>query len=409
MNKMIFLSLFIVFSGVQDIFAQEEAQEILEEEIPGAFVVEAENISIGELPFIESPLFLQQESPEVSKDQGRLVILGLHGTLQLYHFRQGYEEGTDGSAGVSRRSRLNAGVTIGNVSADLGLDISHLLEDYSFNVNKDFDMEAFVSKATITVQNINDHLTAVIVGKQIIPFGQRIANLPLPSSWDNPVEDIRLIRGVIGITAKLSDLPILEGLVDELELSVFESSTLDFSMEGGLGVAIRLTKTIESDELEHELSFSYAQKENNHVLWREGTERRASLGIISETPFTDDTFVWAEGIHFENHPIYRAPKEWALSTGVVSKISSNTYLSGELTWANNFTKSYATGFWFNLHQKVGSQLLLGAEYRHTKYKDTFYGTFKEDVDQLSLTLRILFYKTKARRIKTVKDLFLSAQ
>ncbi|MCY4645078.1 MAG: hypothetical protein OXB88_10710 [Bacteriovoracales bacterium] len=341
----------------------------------------------------------QTQDPSGPKKQGRLVVFGVSGTLQINQFNGKYDLPTDDDAYVSPRSRFFVTATSGKFFISLGVDAARLFKRHSLDVDK-VKMEEFLSDASIQIRNINDQLTAIIIGKQYIPFGQRVSHLPPASSWENPIQNVRLITDTIGFSVELSELPTLKSVVDFVELSVFESSEFDLSVDGGLGIAARLTKIFEKGNLEHEVTVSYAQKENDHLPFREGTEQRFSVGLISESSFSEDFFSWVEWIYFDNHPYYRGQDNQALILGMTSTIfNDKTYWTAEVSLSPDHASNYSVGMWYNVAQKLGLQTLVGGEYRHNEYKDpALRGYFggKSD-DQIGASVRMLFYKTKGKR------------
>ena len=159
-------------------------------------------------------IFAGRTLAQQEEDEGRLFVLGFNTTLDFYHLDESRE-------GLAPTSLAEWGLASGNISAALTADLSHLFETYSLDVNDDFDWGRFIHEASIKIQDIGGEPVALILGKQKIPFGQGFSRMPLPLFWNNPTELMREIRGVMGVTAKLSDLSNFQGLIDEAEVFHF--------------------------------------------------------------------------------------------------------------------------------------------------------------------------------------------
>ena len=182
-----------------------------------------------------------------------------------------------------------------------------------------------------------------------------------------------------------------------MEFSIFESSTeWDFDIEGRPAYSFRAKKTFETDEHEHTLTASYTRIDNRHVkgplsTGLENKQERISLGVISESTFTEDLLTWGEIVHFNNHPLYRSPSRFLYSTGAVIQIADRTFLSGEYNTMRKHHESYATALWHRPISEQGLQLSVGLEYRYTNYY------LMEDDYSVGLLFRIQRYRAKGFR------------
>ena len=327
-------------------------------------------------------------SEEAQDDKRRLFIMNFGATLDFYRLNG------DRGEGLAPSSFATAQLTSEDITVALEADLSHLFENYSLDANDDFDWGRFVSEANIKIQNVGDRPVAVIVGKQTIPFGQGLISMPPPFFWNNPVEQLRIIRGVMGVSVELSELPNFQNIVDQVEFSVFESSrTWDFDIRGKPAYSIRFKKLIETDNHEHEITASYARINNDHlraaVLRPKDDEERVSLGFMTETPFVDDLTLWGEVIQFKNNPLF--PRNRLLfSTGAVKEIAPRVFLSGEFSAMKKFQKSYSGAVWYRLHSREGRQLTFGIEYRHTDFDNRLL----KDDNYIGIMMRLQFYKAK---------------
>ena len=326
-----------------------------------------------------------------AEDEKQLYILNFGATLDLYNLDK------DRGPGLAPTSFATAQLTSEDVTLALEADLSHLFENHSLDVNNDdFDWGRFVSEASIKIQNVGDRPVAVIVGKQTIPFGQGLAALPPPFFWNNPTEQLRTIRGVMGVSVEVSELSNFQGIVDQVEISAFESSAdWDFDIEGKPAYSIRLTKFIETDEYEHEITTSYARINNGHQQEAfhpedyADYEERISIGFKTETPFVDDLTLWGEAIYFRGNVLFPR-NDLVLSSGIVKQVSEGVFLSGEFSTINEFQKSYAGAVWYRFHAEEGRQLYLGMEYRHTDFDNDLL----DDISDIGIMMRLQFYKAK---------------
>ena len=326
----------------------------------------------------------EQDSPD------RLYVIGFSSTLDFYHLNEG-------RTGLAPTSLAELSAVSGKYSAALALDLSHLFETHSLDTNDDFDWESFVKEANVQIQDIGGEPVTIVVGKQVIPFGQGFTRQPLPFFWNNPTVNTQIVEGVMGVSVKLSELPLFQELVDEVEFSVFESSReWDFDIQGKPAFSIRMNKTLETDEHEHTITASYVNMDNDHLkpplsIGIDDNEERISLGFISESVFTEDLLLWGETIYFENNPYFRSPSRLLLSTGTVYQVGDKTFWTGEYNTMERRHKSYATGLWYRPVSRQGYQLSVGLEYRYTDYDLT------KNESQVGVILRIQNYRAKGFR------------
>ena len=161
---------------------------------------------------------------------------------------------------------------------------------------------------------------------------------------------------------------------------------------------MRLKKIIETDNHEHEITASYVRINNDHIpppFGTDGDEERISLGFITESAFTEELLLWGEGVWFENHPLYRSPSRFMLSTGGVFQVSDKVFLSGEFNMMNDFNKNYAAALWWRPISKERFQTSFGFEYRYTSFDDNNL----KDEHNLGALVRLHFYGAEGFRIK----------
>ena len=360
----------------------------------------------GDLEEELSPETSSKESSENPKRK-RLYLLRANGRIDLYTMRE--DSGYYG--GIARSNLVKLSLQSGQYIGSVGIDLAKAFQNYHLRLRDEIDVEEVITYSTIGVNNINDQIIAVVIGKQRMPFGQREVPQQPHLFWDNEIEYIRRLFRVIGGQIYLSNLPVLEGVIDDVEIAVFESSENDFDIRGGVGASIRLTKWIETNEYTYSLSASYARKENSHLrrstpmrMGRHhigtiprlrglnGDEERMSVGFKMESAYSDDFVLWGEALYFDNSPLFSLmglDSNFGLSVGNVSKFKEDYYISSEFTTVNRFKKTYGLGLWRKLHQSSNIQgLFLGGEYRHEDYDNG-----KRD-NVLSVTLRLRFLYSK---------------
>ena len=318
-------------------------------------------------------------------DDGRVYILT---SLDFYRI-------DDEQEGLAPGSRAEVGLTLENVTTTLEANFSHLFEKHGLEVNEDFDWEQFVGEATVKIQDIGGESVAVIVGKQTMPFGLGFLGMPLPFFWNNSAEYMRWLWGLMGATVELSELSRFQNVVDKVELAIFESSRdWDFDIQEKPAFSMRVSKTIETDDYEHEIIASYARIDNDHLNDPTGDEERISLGFVTKTPSTDRLILWGEGVYFKNNPFFLAPdKRFVISTGVVGQITEEMFLSGEYSLMEDVQKSYAGAVWYRPFSKDGQRLTFGVEYRHTD----FDSSSSENDHYIGALMRWELYKAKEFR------------
>ena len=328
-------------------------------------------------------------------DEGRLFVLGFNTTLDLYALDERQE-------GVTPTSRTELNMVSENISIALAADLSHIFETYRLNLNDDFDWERFITQASLQIQDIGGEPVALILGKHTIPFGQGYTRMPLPFFWNNSAASMQEIQGVLGMSVKVSELSNFQSLLDEVEMSIFESSsTWDFNIEGKPAYSMRITKTIETDDYEHKITSSYTKIDNDHLnlppfLKIGRYQERISLGLITEPTFSDELLLWWEGIYFENHPLYPSPSRFLLSMGGSYQMTEKLFANGEFNTMESHHRSYAGALWYRLISVESRQLSLGLEYRYTDFKND---TLLKDDHMVGILMRLQFYTAKGFRLR----------
>ncbi|MBT3586540.1 MAG: hypothetical protein HN509_16650 [Halobacteriovoraceae bacterium] len=237
----------------------------------------------------------------------------------------------------------------------LTANLAELQKDGKLKFNDDFEIEKFIKEAYIEIREINGWPVAVIVGKQPIAFGQNVQ--AMPAFKNNPLSNLQEVKEVYGLTLDLTEG--LFGLVDQLEVSVFESESGDLGIGKIDGVSVRMSKMLTDQWL---LTLSHLEQGNSHL--NTGHERRTSVGLIGETK--DGMLVgWAEGVYFNNNPEYQDSR-FAFTIGAMVKVHETTDVIVEYNWVEKEMHQVALGIKTALHKNV----TLGAEIRYNNHIDT---------------------------------------
>ena len=305
-----------------------------------------------------------------------LVVLGLHGSLQPFFYT------TKESVGLAASGESPIKISLElmeQIKYEIAFDLSRVLLRKGIVPGDEFDMDKFISEATITLQREEDYLLALIIGKQVIPIGHDVMRSlfrPLSENMSENEEDEHKLDGVLGFTVKVVDMPILDYLVDELELFLFESSTLDFSINDKIGISMSTQRSFQIIDAQTTLSVSYLTRSFNEI----NSEQRISFGVVQEVPFPFlETLLWAEAMYLKNY-LNLSQTGWKFSVGTISRILNNFYLSAGLS-KNSRQNSYGVGLYMRASKDLPlNKMTAGVEYRYTDY----YDLSKQDSGALSV-------------------------
>jgi hypothetical protein len=231
--------------------------------------------------------------------------------------------------------------------------LEKIFKDNDVEFTDDFSFDEFLQEAYIEIRDVNGTATAVVIGKQPIPFGQNVQAMPIFGL--NPMADLQSIEEVYGITLDFTD-----GLLDlftQFEVSVFESEGGDLEIGKIDGLSVRMSQMLNESV---QLTGSYARLGNDHIPGAK-TEQRVSLGIIFES--IDGKLIgWAEGIAFSENPDY--PKsELALTIGGMIRATNTTDIIIEYSAIEDQVKQYSIGSRTALTKNIS----LGLEIRYDNY------------------------------------------
>ena len=306
------------------------------------------------------------------------LVLGLHGGVHGFFYV------TEKNVGIasSQNSPIKMSVeTIDYLKYEIALDLSRLFLRKSITPKTGFDINKFISEAAITIQREEDYLLALIIGKQVIPIGHdvmRSVYRPLSENMSEHEEDTHRLDGVLGITVKVEDMPVLDYLVDELEISFFESSTLDFNIDDNIGMSVSAQRSFQIIDVNADSTFSVSYL--NRGFDNAPAEQRLSFGLAQDVPFPFlEILLWAEAMYLKNY-LNMSKTEVELSVGMISNILNDFYVSIEFGAELSNSNVYGVG----LYHKISPDLITGLEYRYTDYEDAT----KKDGSALSALFRI---------------------
>lgn len=256
------------------------------------------------------------------------------------------------------RVRLSAQVARG-LKAVVGAEISRRLIKDGVSVGSQvFDIERFINEAYIEIRmsEITGTPVAVVLGKHAMAFGQQVSGLPMYQ--DNLLYNLGKKEDVIGVTVTL-EKAALAGVIDSLELSVFEAGEKDLKIADVGGMSIRMSKAI-AQQLKATASGMAIGKDNNYV-WADA-EKRAALGFV----YTGKKGTWkayAEGIYFEGNAA-NPNKNWGTNAGVAVKAGPGDVV---LEYAYLEATAHQIAAAYNL--PVGHNLVISPEVRYNFNND----------------------------------------
>ncbi|MEC7275490.1 MAG: hypothetical protein VXV96_04145 [Bdellovibrionota bacterium] len=304
-----------------------------------------------------------------------LVLLGLTlsppqanddllGGLLGDDFRVGYEAEINNNASVSTEGSESVNFQGSYISLNaewknkirlvLTAKLEEIFKENKVSFNEDFDLGEFVEEAYIEIKEVGGSPIAVIVGKQPIPFSQKVQAMPLFNN--NPIAHLQTIDEVFGVTVDLTEG--LFGVFDQVELSAFETEAGDLEIGNVNGASVRLSKMLTDNIL---LTVGHAEIGASQTNMDH--QRRTSVGLVAES--TDGMLVgWVEGMYFSNDPTY-PNSEFAITAGAMARVHRTTDVVVEFTYVENALNQYAIG----TRTALTSRTTLGVEVRYNDYQD----------------------------------------
>lgn len=279
-------------------------------------------------------------------------------------FKVGYEAEINTNATSSSRGRgsINFGESYISLNASyknkikvvLTGKLETLFENNNISFNDDFSIAEFIEEAFIEIREVGGTPTAIIVGKQPIPFGQNVQAMPL--FQNNPLADLQEIKEVYGLTVDFTEG--LFNIFDQVEIAAFETEKGNLSIGTINGMSLRLSKMLTDNLL---LTIGHAELGNDHLST--GHESKTSVGLVGESK--DGMLVgWVEGILFSNNPSYPNSK-FAITAGSMVRVHRTTDVIVELNYVAKNVQQYAIG----TRTALTSNLSMGLELRFNDYKD----------------------------------------
>jgi hypothetical protein len=226
--------------------------------------------------------------------------------------------------------------------------------------DRDFKWQEFVKDAFIEIQDIGGTATAIIIGKQPIPFGEKQHLKEMPIFDRQEILKIEDISEVFGITLSLTDG--LKGVFDRVDLAAFESKAGDMELGRIDSVSMRLAKKINSGT---EVTISHASI--GHSDDKDGKrEERTVIGIITRS---DDEKLsgWVHGIHVLNNPQF-PNASYGITVGAKWDVLPFTRVIAEYSWLSDSFSEYAIGISADLTKNT--TVGLGTRYRHNNEDDS---------------------------------------
>lgn len=280
-------------------------------------------------------------------------------------FRVGYEAEINSNATTSTNSESSVNFRDSYISLNaewknkirlvLTGKLDQIFKENKVTFTDDFSIEEFVQEAYIEIKEVGGSPIAIIVGKQPIPFSQKVQAMPIFSS--NPVASLQNINEVFGVTVDLTEG--LFGIFDQVEVSAFETERGDLKLGTIDGVSVRLSKMLTDNIL---FTAGHAEMGNNHL--NSGHERRTSIGLVAES--NDGMLVgWVEGMLFSNNPTY-PNASFAITAGAMVRVHRTTDVVVEFNYVEKELNQYAIG----TRTALTSNLTLGVEVRYNDYQDT---------------------------------------
>jgi len=312
---------------------------------------------------LSSPLSLGQSSSDIEL-LGNDFSLEVDGEINANHMSGDQSSSNFRGSYVTLSTQWND-----KVRAVVTAKLEEIFKKNNVSLTDDFSLSEFIEEAYIEIQEIGGSATAVIIGKQPIPFGQNVQAMPIFSN--NPLANLQEIKEVYGLTVDMSEG--LFGLVDQFEASVFETEGGDLAIGKVDGLSVRMSKMLTDQWL---LTASHARLGNDHL--NTGKEKRTSVGLIGENE--EGTIVgWVEGIYFSNNPEYPNSK-YAITAGGMIKVHETTDVIVEFSHIENEMNEIALG----VQTALTENLTAGAEVRHRNFTN---GRDDELVFGVNLTYR----------------------
>jgi hypothetical protein len=273
---------------------------------------------------------------------------------------QGVHDASGSHARIGRDSfiALNHQLT-DKIKVGLAVKLENLFKDNKLAIkDRDFKWQEFVKEAFIEIQDIGGTATAVIIGKQPIPFGdkQHLKEMPIFDQQD--LLNIEDINEVFGIAVSLTDG--LGGVFDRVDISAFESKAGDMEIGRIDSLSIRLAKKVAAST---EITISHASI--GHSKDENGKrEERTVVGIITRS---DDEKLtgWVHGIHLLNNPQFPNAR-YGVTIGAKWDVLPFARVVAEYSWLSDSFSEYGIG----ISADITKNTTLGVSARYRRNTET---------------------------------------
>ena len=250
---------------------------------------------------------------------------------------------------------LSLGVEWKNkVRAVLTTSLTATFEDGNIELEDDFSIEEFITEAYIEIKEVGGAPVAIIVGKQAIPFGQKVEEMPV--FGNNPMEDHYGVDEVFGLTVKLNQG--LLGLIDSASVSAFETESGDLSIGDINGISVKISKEL-SENIALNAGAAHISSNTSGVE----DESRVTLGLITKSN-SGDLVGWVNGMLFSNNPEY-PNTDFAITAGAKYQLTKAADVVVEMTYVEKEVMQYSIG----TNIAITKRITVGAEVRYNDYED----------------------------------------
>jgi len=268
-------------------------------------------------------------------------------------------QGTHNAAGNNARIGRDSFIALGHMLTDkirlnLALKLEHLFRDNKIELkDSNFKWQEFVKEAFIEIRDVMGTPTAIIIGKQPIPFGEKETLKNMPIFDHQQLLAIEDINEVFGITVDMTEG--FMGIFNRVELSAFESKAGDMEVGRLDSFSIRVSKKITENA---QISISHAHLGHKNEPGIKG-EDRTVIGIITRS---DDGKLTGHlhGIHLVNNAQFPDAK-YGITFGAQWEVLPFARVVAEYSWLSDSFSEYGVGISADLTKNL--VLGVGTRYR----------------------------------------------
>ena len=239
-----------------------------------------------------------------------------------------------------------------NIRAVIKLEFERQLIKAGEEVSSEFDLEKAIEAAFIEIKNIGGTPTAIIVGKHVMAYGEKMSKMPIKE--DSPLHNLNNEGTMIGVTLKLNK--DFFGIFDSVEASLFETEKGDLQIGSVDGASVKLSKKI-TEKIRVHVSGLHKGNGDNDAL---EDDDRVGVGVV----YNDGTYTaFVEGhglIHSSQYP----DAKFAFQGGVSRELGPGQ-IAMEASYIDNYLTQLGIGYNLYLTQNV----TFGPEIRYTWYDE----------------------------------------